>query len=235
MITFKNHLWMIFCYNLRGCVMNKILLIEDNYMIVKAIVYLLKQNNFDVVVSNNLSDSLNYLSSDIDVVILDLMLPDGDGLVFYKTHLKNKHTIILTAKDDEDIVVDAIDSGVDEYIIKPFRAKELVSRINKIIRKKEEKNIIQKDNIIINLDSSQVFVNNNEVYFTSLEYKILILLFQNFNRVITRDILIDRIWDITGKIVNDNTLSVYIKRIREKLNNDSIIKTIKGIGYRVDK
>lgn len=215
--------------------MNKILLIEDNYMIVKAIVYLLKQNNFDVVVSNNLSDSLNYLSNNIDIVILDLMLPDGDGLVFYKAHLKNKHTIILTAKDDEDIVVDAIDSGVDEYIIKPFRAKELVSRINKIIRKKEEKNIIQKDNIIINLDSSQVFVNNNEVYFTSLEYKILILLFQNFNRVITRDILIDRIWDITGKIVNDNTLSVYIKRIREKLNNDSIIKTIKGIGYRVDK
>ena len=215
--------------------MKKILLIEDNYMIVKAIVYLLKQNNFDVVVSNNLSDSLNYLSNNIDIVILDLMLPDGDGLVFYKTHLKNKHTIILTAKDDEDIVVDAIDSGVDEYIIKPFRAKELVSRINKIIRKKEEKNIIQKDNIIINLDSSQVFVNNNEVYFTSLEYKILILLFQNFNRVITRDILIDRIWDIAGKIVNDNTLSVYIKRIREKLNNDSIIKTIKGIGYRVDK
>lgn len=215
--------------------MNKILLIEDNYMIVKAIVYLLKQNNFDVVVSNNLSDSLNYLSNNIDIVILDLMLPDGDGLVFYKTNLKNKHTIILTAKDDEDIVVDAIDSGVDEYIIKPFRAKELVSRINKIIRKKEEKNIIQKDNIIINLDSSQVFVNNNEVYFTSLEYKILILLFQNFNRVITRDILIDKIWDITGKIVNDNTLSVYIKRIREKLNNDSIIKTIKGIGYRVDK
>ena len=215
--------------------MNKILLIEDNYMIVKAIVYLLKQNDFDVQVSNNLSDSLNYLSNNIDIVILDLMLPDGDGLVFYKTNLKNKHTIILTAKDDEDIVVDAIDSGVDEYIIKPFRAKELVSRINKIIRKKEEKNIIQKDNIIINLDSSQVFVNNNEVYFTSLEYKILILLFQNFNRVITRDILIDRIWDITGKIVNDNTLSVYIKRIREKLNNDSIIKTIKGIGYRVDK
>ena len=235
MIIFKNHLWMIFCYNLWGCIMNKILLIEDNYMIVKAIVYLLKQNNFDVVVSNNLSDSLNYLSNNIDIVTLDLMLPDGDGLVFYKTNLKNKHTIILTAKDDEDIVVDAIDSGVDEYIIKPFRAKELVSRINKIIRKKEEKNIIQKDNIIINLDSSQVFVNNNEVYFTSLEYKILILLFQNFNRVITRDILIDRIWDITGKIVNDNTLSVYIKRIREKLNNDSIIKTIKGIGYRVDK
>lgn len=215
--------------------MNKILLIEDNYMIVKAIVYLLKQNDFDVQVSYNLNDSLNYLSSDIDVVILDLMLPDGDGLVFYKKHLKNKHTIILTAKDDEDIVVDAIDSGVDEYIIKPFRAKELVSRINKIIRKKEEKNIIQKDNIIINLDSSQVFVNNKEVYFTSLEYKILVLLFQNFNRVITRDILIDKIWDITGKIVNDNTLSVYIKRIREKLNNDSIIKTIKGIGYRVDK
>lgn len=235
MITFKNHLWMIFCYNLRGCIMNKILLIEDNYMIVKAIVYLLKQNDFDVQVSYNLNDSLNYLSSDIDVVILDLMLPDGDGLVFYKKHLKNKRTIILTAKDDEDIVVDAIDSGVDEYIIKPFRAKELVSRINKIIRKKEEKNIIQKDNIVINLDSSQVFVNNNEVYFTSLEYKILILLFQNFNRVITRDILIDKIWDITGKIVNDNTLSVYIKRIRKKLNNDSIIKTIKGIGYRVDK
>ena len=112
MITFKNPLWMIFCYNLRGCVMNKILLIEDNYMIVKAIVYLLKQNNFDVVVSNNLSDSLNYLSSDIDVVILDLMLPDGDGMEFCK-YIKEDldiPVILLTAKDKEsDIVKESMD------------------------------------------------------------------------------------------------------------------------------
>ena len=175
------------------------------------------------------------LNNNYDLIILDLMLPDGNGLDFYNNNLKGKNTIVLTAKDDEDTVVKAIDNGVDDYIIKPFRGKELISRINKILRNKKNENIIAVDNVLINLDSSQVFVNKEEVYFTSLEYKILILLFQNLNRVVLRDVIIDRIWDMSGKFVNDNTLSVYIKRIRKKLQNEYIIKTIKGIGYRVDK
>ena len=215
--------------------MYKLLLIEDNEFISKGLVYLFSQNNFDVKVVNCLQKADLELNNNYDLIILDLMLPDGNGLDFYNNNLKGKNTIVLTAKDDEDTVVKAIDNGVDDYIIKPFRGKELISRINKILRNKKNENIIAVDNVLINLDSSQVFVNKEEVYFTSLEYKILILLFQNLNRVVLRDVIIDRIWDMSGKFVNDNTLSVYIKRIRKKLQNEDIIKTIKGIGYRVDK
>ena len=215
--------------------MYKLLLIEDNEFISKGLVYLFSQNNFDVKVVNCLQKADLELNNNYDLIILDLMLPDGNGLDFYNNNLKGKNTIVLTAKDDEDTVVKAIDNGVDDYIIKPFRGKELISRINKILRNKKNENIIAVDNVLINLDSSQVFVNKEEVYFTSLEYKVLILLFQNLNRVVLRDVIIDRIWDMSGKFVNDNTLSVYIKRIRKKLQNEYIIKTIKGIGYRVDK
>ena len=215
--------------------MYKLLLIEDNEFISKGLVYLFSQNNFDVKVVNCLQKADLELNNNYDIIILDLLLPDGNGLDFYNNNLKGKNTIVLTAKDDEDTVVKAIDNGVDDYIIKPFRGKELISRINKILRNKKNENIIAVDNVLINLDSSQVFVNKEEVYFTSLEYKILILLFQNLNRVVLRDVIIDRIWDMSGKFVNDNTLSVYIKRIRKKLQNEYIIKTIKGIGYRVDK
>ncbi len=215
--------------------MYKLLLIEDNEFISKGLVYLFSQNNFDVKVVNCLQKADLELNNNYDLIILDLMLPDGNGLDFYNNNLKGKNTIVLTAKDDEDTVVKAIDNGVDDYIIKPFRGKELISRINKILRNKKNENIIAVDNVLINLDSSQVFVNKEEVYFTSLEYKILILLFQNLNKVVLRDVIIDRIWDMSGKFVNDNTLSVYIKRIRKKLQNEYIIKTIKGIGYRVDK
>ena len=133
------------------------------------------------------------------------------------------------------IISTSLDSGVEDYIIKPFRSKELLSRINKILKRNKDNETITVENITIDISAGRVFVNNKEVILTSLEYRILLLLFQNLNRIVTRDILIDRIWDISGKYVNDNTLTVYIKRIREKLGNDNIIKTIKGIGYRVDK
>lgn len=213
--------------------MKKILLIEDNDFIIKGLRYLLEQNNYSVGVSKTLSEGTIMLNENFDLVILDIMMPDGDGLNFYKKIIKNQPTIILTAKDDENIVVDAIDSGVDDYIVKPFRPNELLSRINKVFRKINEESIISTHNIVINLNTNQVFVDEQEINFTRLEYKILVLLFTNINRVVTRDVIIDYIWDITGKFVNDNTLSVYIKRIRQKLNNENIITTIKGIGYRV--
>ena len=163
------------------------------------------------------------------------MLPDGDGLKFYQENLKNKATLVLTAKDDEDIISNSLDSGIEDYIIKPFRSKELLARINKILKRNKDNEIITVDNVTVDTEAGRVFVNNEEINLTSLEYRILLLLFQNLNRIVTREILIDRIWDISGKFVEDNTLTVYIKRIREKLGNDDIIKTIKGIGYRVDK
>lgn len=213
--------------------MYKILLIEDNEYIIKGIVYLLKQHNFDVDVVSTLSDAKKYLENDYNLIILDLMLPDGDGIDFFKETLTNQPTLVLTAKDDEDVISDALDNGVEDYMVKPFKAKELLSRINKIIRKNKDNNIIKVKNVLIDTDAARVYVDNVEVIFTSLEYRILLLLFQNLNRIVTREIIMEQIWDISGNFVEDNTLTVYIKRIREKLGSD-IIKTIKGLGYRVD-
>lgn len=215
--------------------MYNILLIEDNDYIIKGIKYLLEVNNYKLTIAKTLKEAKNLLTNKYDLIILDLMLPDGDGLEFYEENLKNKTTLILTAKDDEDIISSSLDAGVEDYIIKPFRSKELLSRINKILKRNKDNEIIAVGNIALDASAGRVFVNNNEVILTSLEYRILLLLFQNLNRIVTRDILIDRIWDISGKYVNDNTLTVYIKRIREKLGDENVIKTIKGIGYRVDK
>lgn len=213
--------------------MYKILLIEDNEFIIKGIVYLLKQHNFDVDVVSTLNDAKKHLENNYNLIILDLMLPDGDGIDFFKKNLTNKPTLVLTAKDDEDVISDCLDNGVEDYMVKPFRAKELLSRINKIIRKNKDNNLIKVKNIVIDTDAARVYVDNVEVIFTSLEYRILLLLFQNLNRIVTREIIMEQIWDISGNFVEDNTLTVYIKRIREKLGSD-IIKTIKGLGYRVD-
>ncbi len=210
----------------------KILLVEDNEMIIKALLFLLEQHNYKVIVANKLSLA-NKLISDIDLLILDLMLPDGDGLTFLKEH-NDIPTLVLSAKDEEDIVVKAIDLGAEDYIIKPFRSKELLSRINNILKRKRKNNTITYENIKFDMDAYKVYVNEKEVIFTGLELKILFLLLDNRNRIVTRDTIIEKIWDLSGKYVNDNTLSVYIKRIREKLNSESLIKTIKGIGYRVD-
>ena len=215
--------------------MYSILLIEDNDYIIKGIKYLLEANNFKVTVAKNLQEASKLIENKYDLIILDLMLPDGDGLKFYQENLKNKATLVLTAKDDEDIISNSLDSGIEDYIIKPFRSKELLARINKILKRNKDNEIITVDNVSVDTEAGRVFVNNEEINLTSLEYRILLLLFQNLNRIVTREILIDRIWDISGKFVEDNTLTVYIKRIREKLGNDDIIKTIKGIGYRVDK
>ena len=215
--------------------MYSILLIEDNDYIIKGIKYLLEANNFKVTVAKNLQEASKLIENKYDLIILDLMLPDGDGLIFYQENLKNKATLVLTAKEDEDIISNSLDSGIEDYIIKPFRSKELLARINKILKRNKDNEIITVDNVSVDTEAGRVFVNNEEINLTSLEYRILLLLFQNLNRIVTREILIDRIWDISGKFVEDNTLTVYIKRIREKLGNDDIIKTIKGIGYRVDK
>ena len=215
--------------------MHSMLLMEENVYIIKGIKYLLESNNFKVTIAKSLKEAKELISNKYDLIILDLMLPDGDGLKFYEENLKNKTTLILTAKDDEDIISSSLDSGVEDYIIKPFRSKELLARINKILKRNKDNAIITVDNVTIDADAGRVFVTNKEIILTSLEYRILLLLFQNLNRIVTREILIDRIWDISGKFVEDNTLTVYIKRIREKLGNENIIKTIKGIGYRVDK
>lgn len=211
----------------------KILLIEDNEMIIKALKYLLESHEFIVDVATTIKEAKESITSKYDLIILDVMLPDGNGLDFFKEYVSTP-ALVLSAKDEEKDVVKAIDLGVQDYIIKPFRSMELLSRINNIIKRNKKNTIKEFENIKFDMDAYKIYVDNIEVVLTGLELKILFLMLENSGCLVTREMIIDKIWDASGKFVNDNTLSVYIKRIREKLKNDDLIKTIKGIGYRID-
>ena len=217
--------------------MRKILIIEDNEIIIKGLKYLLEQEQFEVQVCLNAQEAMNIIGKqEFDLIVLDIALPDGNGFEIceYIKQYTDIPIIFLTAKDEEQDVVKGLDMGAEDYIIKPFRNKELISRINNVLRRfNKENNKIEYGNIEINLDEKSVYVNGKNVEFTKLEYKILLLLLSNVGKTVTREQILDKIWDVAGNFVNDNTLTVYIKRIRAKLGEEDIIKTVKGIGYQV--
>lgn len=215
----------------------EILLVEDNLVIVKGLEYSFKQENYELNVATNLEQASKIIKSKkIELIILDITLPDGNGLDFYENTIKklNISTIFLTAQDDEETVVKALNLGAEDYITKPFGTKELFARINKIILRNKKNTVITVQNIKFDMDKMIIYKDNKNIELTSLELKILYLLFSNLNKVVKRDDIIEKIWEWTGNDVNDNTVTVYLKRIREKLETD-IITTVKGIGYRVDK
>ncbi|MCH5167022.1 MAG: response regulator transcription factor [Erysipelotrichales bacterium] len=210
-----------------------ILLVEDNSTIIKGLVYALEQNGYKVNYKTNVKDTIEYLSNNkIDLIILDVSLPDGNGFDLYKNHIKDIKTIFLTAKSDEDDIVQGLEMGADDYITKPFKTRELLARINRLLLKKNN-NIIRIKDISFDIDKMEVKKDEKIINLSSLEMKILFLLFTNINKVVTRQSIIEHIWEWTGNDVYDNTITVYMKRIREKLDSDIII-TIKGIGYRID-
>lgn len=211
----------------------KILLVEDNKSISDNLKYTFNMNNIDLDVTNNIKSTKDYLEyNKPSLIILDVTLPDGNGFDLYKSELSkmNIPVIFLTACDIEENIVEVLNMGTSDYITKPFRPLELIARINKILHKKT----IKIKDITIDMNKMIVTKNNEIINLTTLEYKILNLLIENINKVVTRDRIIDSIWEWTGNDVNDNTITVYMKRIREKLNSD-IIVTIKGIGYRIDE
>ncbi len=211
----------------------KILLVEDNKSISDNLKYTFNMNNIDLDVTNNIKSTKDYLEyNKPSLIILDVTLPDGNGFDLYKSELSkmNIPVIFLTACDIEENIVEVLNMGASDYITKPFRPLELIARINKILHKKT----IKIKDITIDMNKMIVTKNNEIINLTTLEYKILNLLIENINKVVTRDRIIDSIWEWTGNDVNDNTITVYMKRIREKLNSDIII-TIKGIGYRIDE
>lgn len=214
----------------------KILLVEDNEILAKGLIYSLEQNKYQVIHTLNVKDTLKIISTEkIDFAILDVSLPDGNGFDLYKNNIKEKNisSIFLTAKDEEDNIVKGLELGAEDYITKPFSIKELMARINRIILRNKKNTIIQVQNIKFDMDKMVVYRDNENVELTNLELKILNLLFLNLNKVVKRSEIIDKIWEWTGNDVNDNTVTVYLKRIREKIKTDIII-TIKGIGYRID-
>lgn len=222
--------------------MTKILYVEDNDIISSEIKKYLENENIDTHIAKTVLEAKKLVLANIyNLILLDIMLPDGDGIEFYK-YIKQKYNIpiiFLTAKNSEDDIVKGIDLGADDYIVKPFRMRELTSRIKNIIKKKDKVKAIVVDNVLFDQENNVILKSGNAISLTALEYKILTILFENINRIVTREFLLERIWDISSNFVNDNTLTVYIKRLREKIeddpNNPKIIKTIKGMGYKIEE
>lgn len=222
--------------------MREILLVEDNEIIVKGLKYLLEQEKFDIKIAKNIVEAKTMIKKQkFDLYLLDITLPDGDGyeICQYVKKQKDVPVIFLTAKDEELNVVQCLDMGADDYIIKPFRNRELISRIKSVLRRyyhdEINENQIKCRDVIIDSNKAVVYKAGKEIVFTSLEYKILYMLISNKNILVTREQILDKIWDVAGNFVNDNTLTVYIKRIRNKLDDKErkFIQTVRGIGYKV--
>ncbi|MCI5879168.1 MAG: response regulator transcription factor [Bacillales bacterium] len=216
-----------------------VLIIEDDLAIRSGLEYFLKEEGFNVITKENGISGIECINNDIELVLLDINLPDIDGYEVFKKikKIKDIPIIFLTANDLEVSIVRGLDMGADDYITKPFKARELVSRMKKALRKKVNDNYINIKNIKIDLREAKVYKDDKEVFLTSLEYKILITMALSLNKVFTREKILSDIWDINEDFVNDNTLTVYIKRLREKIETDpsnpEIIKTIRGIGYMI--
>jgi len=214
-----------------------ILLVEDNENIVNGLKYAFSKNNYNLVSKMNIKTTIEYLNdNNPELIILDVSLPDGNGFDLYKSVIKEKEipVIFLTARDDEDDVIKGLSLGAEDYMTKPFSTKELLVRVRNIILRNNKISVINVKDISFDLNKMIVLKNGNEIDLTSLELKILHLLFNNIGKVVRRNTILDKIWEWTGNDVDDHTITVYLKRIREKLGTD-IIVTIKGIGYRVDE
>ena len=212
----------------------KILLVEDNKSIIKGLEYAFAQNGYSCEYCLGFGEALKKAPFNYDIAVLDITLPDGNGFDLFKKirRYSDLPVIFLTAVDDEDSVVNGLELGADDYITKPFSTRELIARIKRVANKNSKKNIITVSGVTLDLDKSAVFENGKQLELTALEYKLLSLLMQNTGKVVTRELIFEKIWDVSGNFVNDNTLTVYIKRIRKKLDAD-IIKTVKGMGYQV--
>lgn len=225
--------------------MIKILFVEDDLPLALGIEYTLKQEGFDVTHAKNLEEAREkYKALDFNIVLLDVMLPDGSGYDFCREIRKEGEIpiIFMTACDEEVNVVLGLDMGGDDYVTKPIRVKELISRINAVLRRKgitnnkSSEEIIKSGNIIIEPLKYKVYKNGVNIDLTAIEYKLLLILIKNKGNAIERVTLLEKLWDVDGNFVDGNSLTVYIKRLREKIEDDiknpQYIETVRGIGYR---
>ncbi len=227
----------------------KILLVEDDRVLAAGLEYSLEQENFITVLCYDAESARKVIAENLgqfDLCLFDLSLPDGSGYDLCRLVKKKRDipVIFLSAVDDEVNVVMGLDMGADDYITKPFRVRELISRIKSVLRRysrqqdilKENKAVIKLENLQIDTLSGKVYKNGEEITLTALEYRLLLIFANNIGQVLTRNQLLEHIWDVAGDFVNDNTLTVYIKRLRDKLEDDpqnpTLIKTVRGLGYK---
>ena len=219
-----------------GGQMTKILLVEDDEAIREGLSFSFQQSGYQFLTAKNIREAGAIATSEgPSLVLLDVFLPDGNGFSFYQTHLAEKKipTIFLTARDDENDIVNGLELGAEDYITKPFSIKELMARVNRVMLRQKQSNILKVQDVTFDLDRMEVKKAGEVLSFSNLEIKLLRLMFENRNRVVTRNAIIDCIWDATGNDVYDHTATVYVQRIRQKLG-PGVIQTVKGIGYRVD-
>lgn len=221
--------------------MTKILLVEDDLSIIQNLTYFLQTEKFHVTSVKGQEEAIQTLEQkEFDLCLLDISLENGNGFAVcsYIKQTTNTPVIFLTASGDEFSVVTGLDMGADDYISKPFRPRELISRIKTVLRRSgKTQSILEYGPIKIDTIKGTVYKQEEEIFLSALEYKILLVFFNNKGIVLSRTKLLEEIWDIAGEFVNDNTLTVYIKRIREKIENNpqepEIIKTVRGLGYKV--
>lgn len=221
-----------------------IFLLEDDEAIGIGLTYSLKNEGYEVTLAKTVSEGIRTISENaFSLYILDLTLPDGNGYDVCKK-IKEKGdmpVIFLTAYDDEVNVVMGFDLGADDYIAKPFRVKELLVRIKSVLRryhKDSADGIFRIKNMTVNTNEAKVYIGGKEVILTAMEYRLLLILLNNRGNVLSRNQLLEYIWDVDGDFVEDNTLTVYIKRLRDKIEEDptnpEYIKTVRGLGYKIE-
>lgn len=222
-----------------------IFLLEDDEAIGIGLTYSLENEGYNVTLAKSVKEAEKIIDEkEFSLYILDLTLPDGSGYDVCK-RIKAKGdlpVIFLTEYDDEVNVIMGFELGADDYISKPFRVKELMLRIKSVMRRYSNETsdgIIKINNLKINTNEAKVYKNNEEIILTAMEYRLLLILLSNRGKVLSRTALLENIWDVAGDFVEDNTLTVYIKRLRDKIEEDpakpEFIKTVRGLGYVIEK
>lgn len=219
-------------------------LLEDDYAIATGLCYSLENEGYSVTHASGVKQAIDIIGKEkFSLYILDLTLPDGSGYDVCKEIKKQGDlpVIFLTAYDDEVNVVMGFEFGADDYISKPFRLKELLVRIKSVLRRYNNETadgVIKFKDLTVNTNEAKVYKNGNEIILTAMEYRLLLILLNNRGKVLSRTQLLENIWDVDGDFVEDNTLTVYIKRLRDKIeeepNRPLIIKTVRGLGYMID-
>lgn len=223
--------------------MSRILLLEDDDALIDGLQYALRKQGYEIEVARSVNEAGKCLQREFDLLLLDVSLPDGTGFeVCENIRARGSRTpvIFLTAADDEMSVVRGLDGGGDDYVTKPFRLGELFSRIHALLRRAgqaaEEKNFLRTGDIVIDLQRREVRRGDDRLELTGAEYRLLCLLVRNAGIVVTRSMILEELWDSGGSFVDDNTVSVYIRRLREKVEEDPSgpkrLMTVRGFGYR---
>lgn len=217
--------------------MYNILILEDDVMIASGLMYAIESEGYRACLAKNIKEAFKLISeSQFDLGILDMQLPDGRGLdVGRKLKEEGVPIIFLTVEDVESDIVKAFEEGADDYVVKPFKIRELLARIARTLNRNKNirEDIIKIDAVKIDQSSGKVYIEDKIVELTALEYRLLLIFAGNRGKLLTRNQILEKIWDSDGNFVEDNTLTVYVKRLRKKLGDSVNIETVRGIGYRV--